>query len=281
MKVGVNLWIWVSPFRTDRDLGLIAKVKSLGGEVVEFAMEDDGVIDAKTLKETLENEEMGCSAVALHGPDRDLSQQDASTRQRGMEYARRSIDTCAEAGVSVYSGAMAGVGGEAVLSNKERRTRLAYAAECLRELAEYAARAGIRLGFEVLNRYENNLINTAQEARELIDLVNHSALGIHLDTFHMGIEEKKLDDAIRLAGDKLFHLHGSASHRGVPGEGHVDWEGVATALKQIDYQGYVVIESFDDKGRLAPLARFWHPQFDSPEGVAQRGTAFLKSVLGD
>ena len=144
---------------------------------------------------------------------------------------------------------------------------------------EHAAKVGVRLGVEVLNRYENNLINTAKQARRLIELVQSPFVGIHLDTFHMNIEEEDMAGAINLAGDKLFHLHGSDSHRGIPGEGHVPWGQVASALRKIRYNGYVVIESFDPEGRLAPLARLWRPLSDSQDTLARQGLAFLRENL--
>ena len=85
---------------------------------------------------------------------------------------------------------------------------------------------------EILNRYESNLVTTAAEARELMDQVGHPAVGIHLDCFHMSIEETDLGEAIRAAGDKLYHLHASASHRGTPGGGHQPWAEVAQALRE-------------------------------------------------
>jgi D-psicose/D-tagatose/L-ribulose 3-epimerase len=171
------------------------------------------------------------------------------------------------------------VGGEKALSASQWKVRIQRAAEGLDLLGEHAAKVGVRLGVEVLNRYENNLINTAKQARQLIELVQSTSVGIHLDSFHMNIEEEDIAGAIHLAGDKLFHLHGSDSHRGIPGEGHVPWGQVASALKKIQYNGYVVIESFNPEGRLAPLARLWRPLSDSQDALARQGLAFLRENL--
>jgi D-psicose/D-tagatose/L-ribulose 3-epimerase len=86
------------------------------------------------------------------------------------------------------------VNGREVLSRAERQKRIQYAVESLQQLGEYSIELGLRLGVEVLNRYENNLINTAKQCRELIDLTNHPNVGIHLDTFHMNIEESSLGE---------------------------------------------------------------------------------------
>jgi D-psicose/D-tagatose/L-ribulose 3-epimerase len=279
MKIGVNLWIWESPFRTDRHLGLIAHAKSLGAEVVEFALEDDVVIDTTLLRRALVDEGLACSTLGLFGPARDLSSLDPAVRERGVQYAKSCVRTTAEAGGTLFSGAVVGVGGNQVMPAAEHNSRLECAAGCLRQLGDYAAQAGVLLCIEVLNRYETNLINTAEQARSLIDRVQHPSVGIHLDNFHMSIEERSLGEAIRTAGDKLFHLHSSESHRGLPGNGHVNWAEVAAALNEINYRRYAVIESFNPQGRLTPMARFWRSYAQSPDALARNGLAFVKSAL--
>jgi D-psicose/D-tagatose/L-ribulose 3-epimerase len=271
VKIGVNLWIWESPFRTDRHLGLLTKAKSAGADIVEFALEDDGVIDARALRGALAGEGLECSTLGLFGPDRDFSSPEQAVRQRGVQHALRCLETAQSVQAGVLSGAVLGVGGAHVLSPEDRRSRLGWAAECLRQVGEAAGKAGVRFCVEVLNRYETNLVNTAREACELIARTDHAHVGIHLDTFHMNIEETVLGDAIRECGASLFHLHGSDSHRGAPGDGHIQWEEIATALADIHYDGAVVFESFNPAGRLAPLARFWRPFTATPDEIARRG----------
>ena len=279
MKLGLNLWIWDAPFRTDRHLALIPLVRALGGEVVEFALEDDSVVDEQLLKRTLADEELACSVVGLFGPDRDLSEDSAAARQNGLAYARRCIDLCAGVGATLFSGAVAGCGGKEPLSPDLRRSRIERAAESLRELGDYAAQAGVGVAVEILNRYENNLLTTAAHGRELIDLTDHPAVGIHLDSFHMGLEETDLGGAIRLAGDRLVHFHGNESHRGTPGTGVVPWGQVADGLQATGYDGYVIIESFNHLSWIGPLAHFWRPLTESPESLGRDGLAFLKRAL--
>ncbi len=279
MKLGVNLWIWESPFRTDRHLGLLEKVKALRGEVVEFALEEGGVVEAPILRRALDEQALGCSIIGLFGAERDLSSPDANARQRGVEYARKSLELSAEVGAAVFSGACVGVGGSEVLSDAERRKRYQSAAECLHEIGEFAAPLGVRFCVEILNRYEDNILNTAGQACELMDLTAHPAVGIHLDTFHMNMEEGSMGQALRRAGKRLFHLHASDTHRGTPGAGHLPWGEVAEALQQINYSGFAVIESFNPRGRLAPLARSWRPYAASQDILAAEGLAFLWEML--
>ena len=279
MKFGLNLWIWDAPFRTDRHLALIPRVRELGGEVVEFALEDDSLVDERLLRRTLADEGLACSVVGLFGPDRDLSHQSAGVRRGGLDYARRGIDVCAAVGATLFTGAVAGVGGKELLTADARRARLERAAQSLSELGDDAAQAGVRVAVEILNRYENNLFTTAAQGRQLIDLTAHPAVGIHLDSFHMNLEENHLGDAIRLAGDKLIHFHGNESHRGTPGSGVMPWTQVADGLRAIDYDGYVIIESFNHLSWIGPLAHFWRPLTESPEILGRDGLAFLKQAL--
>ncbi|MFN8006382.1 MAG: sugar phosphate isomerase/epimerase family protein [Terriglobia bacterium] len=279
MKIGLNLWVWTSPFNTDRDLPLFGKVKSFGGEVIEFGLEDDVKVDPQVLRRELEAHQLGCSIIGIFSPERDLASMDAACRQRAIDYTLRGLDLAAASGAAIFSGSVAGVGGEQGLSAVQWQECIRRAADELEPLGQYAAKLGVRLGVEILNRYENNLLNTAAQARKLVDLVQSPAVGIHLDSFHMNIEETDMMEAVALAGDRLFHLHGSDSHRGTPGDGHVPWDRLGQALQKINFQGFVVIESFNPAGRLAPLARLWRPLADSQDELARQGLEFLQEIL--
>jgi len=275
MKIGVNLWIWESPFRTDRHLGLLEKTKAMGAEAVEFALEEGSVVDGPGLHQALVDQALGCSVIGMFGTERDLSSPDPGTRQKGMEYARKSLDLCAEVGAAVFSGACVGAGGSEWIANDERLNRYKFAADCLHEIGDLATKAHVPFCVEVLNRYEDSLLNTSAQGCELMEMTSHPAVGFHLDTFHMSMEENSLGDAIRLAGKHLFHLHASESQRGTPGTGIVPWGEVAEALRQIEYRGFATIESFNPRGRLAPMARAWHPYAESQDAIAKEGLAFL------
>lgn len=282
MRIGVNHWIWVSPFRTAHDLGLIPKAKSLGAEVFEFDFEDDAEFDTALIQRTLSDEGLDASMIALLGPDRDLSSADALARQNGVEYARRGIEMTAAMGGSLFTGSVCGVAGDKMLTESELNVRLEQAAECLQTLAQCADDNGIRLAVEVLNRYENNILHSADNGLRLVEMVDHPSVGVHLDTFHMSMEEPSLADAIRKTGDKLFHLHSSESHRGTPGTGLIQWEPVAAALQEIHYDGFCVIESFNPDVEacwIVELAKLWRPRAVSQDDLAREGVRFLKNAL--
>jgi len=111
--IGLNVWAWGSPFRTGEHLPLFEKVRAFGGQVVEFALEEDALVDARAIRQALRDNGLGCSIVSLYGPARDLSLGDEAQRA-GLDYTRRSIDLCAEVGASILTGAAMGVGGTEV-----------------------------------------------------------------------------------------------------------------------------------------------------------------------
>jgi len=279
MKIGLNLWVWESPFRTDRHLGLLEKAKALRAEAVEFALEEGGLVEAPILRRALAEQALGCSIIGMFGTERDLSSPDANVRQKGMDYARKSLELCAEVGAAVFSGACVGAGGSELVSDAERLTRYKIASERLHEIGEFAAQVGVPFCVEILNRYEDSILNTSAQACGLMDMTGHPSVGIHLDTFHMNMEESSMGEALRLAGNRLFHLHASESHRGTPGGGYVPWKEVAEALQLFNYRGFAVIESFNPHGRLAPLARAWRPYAESQDLLAAQGLAFLWETL--
>ncbi|MEJ7708757.1 MAG: sugar phosphate isomerase/epimerase family protein [Pyrinomonadaceae bacterium] len=143
-----------------------------------------------------------------------------------------------------------------------------------------AADYGVVLAIEPLNRYETDLINTAEQVVQLIRDVDHTSVKIHLDTFHMNIEEKDIYGAVTLAGPDLVYVDASESDRGAPGSGQVNWEALARALKEINYSGDCVIESFTPECQtIAAAAAIWRPLAASQDALAEDGLKFLRRLL--
>lgn len=138
----------------------------------------------------------------------------------------------------------------------------------------------MQLAIEPLNRYETDFINTTAQAMQIIKSVNSPALGVHLDSYHMNIEEKDPADAIRMAGEKLFHFHACGCDRGTPGSDHINWKRIARALQEIDYQRNIVIKSFTpDVTVIARTASIWRQLETSEEVIATEGLKFLHNII--
>ncbi len=281
MKFGVNSWVWVSPLTTGEIAKLAPKVKAMGFDWFEVPLEGTEDIDYARAAEIFKANGLAVSVCAAMGPDRDLIHPDKAVRDNGMAYLKHCVDAvCTMGGTNVVGPLYSAVGRVWQMTEEERAKDTDLLVEQLRELAEYAGDKGAVLGVEPLNRFETSFINLASQVIEVVDRVDHPACKVMLDTFHMNIEEKSLGDAIRAAGDRLVHLHSCENDRGAPGSGNVAWDEVAAALKDIGYDGPVVIESFTDKVKsIARAAAIWRPLAPSQDALAQEGLAFLKRLL--
>lgn len=167
-----------------------------------------------------------------------------------------------------------------LLTPNDREQQRRWATESLREVASYAGERGVSLAIEPLNRFETDLVNTVDQGLDLCERIGADNVGLLLDTFHMNIEEKFIPHAVRAAGDRVFHVHACENDRGTPGSGHVDWDGLFAALREIDYSGQLVIESFTPTiMEIARAVSLWRPLAASDDDLARDGLAFLRERL--
>ena len=281
MKFGVNAWVWVSPLTTEGVAELAPKVKALGFDWFEVPLELTDSIDYARAGEILRDHGLGVSVCAAMGPDRDLIHPDAAIRDNGLAYLKHCVDAVrALGGTNVVGPLYSAVGRVWQMTADERARDTDLLVTQLGGLAEYAGDKGAVLGVEPLNRFETSFINLAAQAIEVVDRVDHPACRVMLDTFHMNIEEKSLGDAIRAAGSRLVHFHACENDRGAPGTGNVTWGEIAAALREIGYDGPVVIESFTSKVQsIARAAAIWRPLAPSQDALAGDGVKFLKTLL--
>jgi len=150
----------------------------------------------------------------------------------------------------------------------------------LKPVADYAGQRGVQLAIEPLNRFETDFINTVEQGLDLVGRVGATNVGLLVDTFHMNIEEKDIPAAIRKAGSKVFHFHSCENDRGTPGAGHVEWKEVVSALREINYQGPVVIEAITTEiTEIARAVSLWRPLAPNQDSLAQEGLRFLQKIF--
>jgi D-psicose/D-tagatose/L-ribulose 3-epimerase len=281
MRYGVNAWVWTSPVTTEVVAELAPHVKAMGFDWFEIPLESLDDMDHARGGQILRDLELGVSACAAVGPDRDLIHPDESIRLNGAEYIRQAIVATQALGATNLIGPMySAVGRTWQQTPEERAHDLDLLVKTLRELAAFAADHGVVLCLEPLNRFETSFINLAEQMIEAVDRVDHPACQIMLDTFHMNIEERSLGAAIRSVGPRLKHVHTCENDRGAPGSGHVPWNDVAQALKDIGYDGPVVIESFTPKVKsIARAAAVWRSFAPSSDVLAADGLAYLKQLF--
>ena len=283
MRFGVNTFIWRSPFATAGDLDLVDLAADLGAEVFEVAVEEPSLVDPDALAQALRARALGAVVCGAYGPGRDVGDPDPGVRERTLAYVARLIGLAAHLGAAVVAGpAYGSVGLARALSAAERRAERERVVASLREAAQEAAAHGVRLALEPLNRFETDRVNTVEQGLRLCDDVGHDALGLHLDTFHMHLEERDSGAAIRqaISAGRLFHVHACENDRGVPGRGQVAWRSVAAALREGDYQGDVVIESFTPAvTSIAAAVCLWRPVAPDQDTIAREGLAFLRQRM--
>ncbi len=282
MNFGANTFIWRSPFSTDRDLDLVEKVKGMGFDLIEVAIEDPELVDLERLKQALAEHGMGVITCGAFGPGRNISSLLEQERDAAKDYLRWMVEAADYLGSPLVIGPMYSAVGKARLEAEEERQReWEYAVTGLKEMAAYAGEYDVKLAFEPLNRFETDLVNVVTQGMELIESVGADNIGLHLDTFHMHLEEKDTVAAIHQAGDRLFHLHACENDRGIPGTGQVQWEPIFQALSDIDYQGDVVIESFTPEVKsIARAVCIWREIAPDQDSIAREGLVFLKSLAG-
>ncbi|WP_413300929.1 sugar phosphate isomerase/epimerase family protein [Bacillus sp. 1P10SD] len=218
----------------------IARLAKFGYDGVEFVGEPEK-IDANRIKELLDKYNIEASTIcAIYNAERDLVSSNENIRKNAVDYIKSCVDfasTIGAKGISLTPTACMKIYGET-----DRETELAWAVEGIREAGIYAGEHGVRLTVEAWNRYENYLINRLEQALELVNRVDLPNVGVMGDTYHMNIEEVDIADTIRMVGDKLYHLHIADSNRAAPGRGHIDFEPIAQALRDINYSGFLTME---------------------------------------
>jgi D-psicose/D-tagatose/L-ribulose 3-epimerase len=280
-QIGVNAWVWTSPVTTEEFGRLAPMVKRMGFDLIEFGIEGTSDLDYARAAEIARASSLGVSVCAAMGPDRDLIHSDESIRRNGMDYVRHCIDAAATIGAPNVVGPLySAVGRTWQATADERKRDVDLLVRQLKELSVYGADRGVGLGVEPLNRFETSFLNLTSQAIEVVDRVDHPGCGLLLDTFHMNIEERSIGEAIRSAGKRIRQLHTCENDRGAPGSGHVPWQEVASACRDIGFTGPFVIESFTNKVKsIARAAAIWRNFADTQDALAENGLRYLRTLL--
>ena len=280
MRFGINSFLFTSPFTT-QSTRLFPKFKKWGFETVEIPIEAPEHIDSTKVKAALDKNGLVCGSVcACMGPGRDF-RGSAKDQREAMKYCKALIDHMVVLGCPSLIGPVYSVVGKAdAVDPKQQKKEFALVVKNLKVLAAYAEKKGVQICVEPLNRFETDFLNTCDKGLQLIKAVGSPALKLHLDTFHMNIEEKNQAAAIKKAGKLLGHFHACGTDRGTPGNDELDWKPIIKALKSIKYKGDVVIESFTtDVKVIARAAAIWRRIEPTRDEIAVKGLKFLKKAF--
>jgi D-psicose/D-tagatose/L-ribulose 3-epimerase len=281
MRFGINSFLYTSPFTTE-SVKLFPKFVKWGFDTVEIPVEAPEHIDPAKVKAAADKAGIAIGSIcACMGPGRDF-RGTAEEQATGMAYCKALVDQAAIMGCPRLIGPIYSVVGKAdAVEPEQQKKEFALVVKNLKVLAAYAAAKGITLCIEPLNRFETDFLNTTDKGLALIKAVGAKNVVLHLDTFHMNIEEKNQAEAILKAGKHLGHFHACGSDRGTPGGDHIDWKPIVAALKKINYQGDVVIESFTtDVKVIARAAAIWRKIEPKRDDIAVKGLANLKRLFG-
>ncbi len=245
-KLGIFMNFWEKKWDADH-IKYINKAADLGFDILEFQAQPLLEMTDTKLKEIKSAaDSRGIQLTYSLGLDKkyDISSTNESIRCGGVKYLLDIMKQISKMDGKIISGvSYAGWGApDGIFDDK---TPMLHASiKSMKELVKTAEQLGITYCVEAVNRFEGALLNTAEEAVEYVKMVDSPAIGVLLDTYHMNIEENNIGDAIRYAGDYLKGFHTGENNRVVPGKGHLDWDEIFKALKDINYKGNIVSEPF-------------------------------------
>jgi len=281
MRFGINTFLFTSPFTTD-SVKLFPKFKKWGFESSEIPVEAPEHIDPFKVKAAADKHGLVIGSIcAAMGPGRDF-RGTPEEQKTATDYITALIDQAVVLGCPSIIGPIYSVVGRiGSHTDAERKQQFAEVVKHLKPLAKYAESKGVTLCIEPLNRFETDFLNTTDQGLKLVKAIKSKAVKLHLDTFHMNIEEKNQADAIRKAGPYLAHFHACGTDRGTPGNDSLDWKPIVAALKSVGYQGDVVIESFTtDVKVIARAAAIWRRMEPTRDEIAVKGLENLRRFFG-
>jgi D-psicose/D-tagatose/L-ribulose 3-epimerase len=275
-KIGFNVLAWAAGM-PDKLLPITEKIKAIGYDGVEFALDTQPTAVYRRFGEHLRGLGLASTCVMVVGPDENPVSESAAVRARALDHLRESIDRCHAMGATVLAGPFHSA---FTVFTRQAPQEVEYArsAEVLRAAGEHAAGAGVVLTPEALNRFECYLCNTMEQLVGLVRRVDHPNVRAMFDTHHANIEEKKLAGAIRTVAPVLAHVHISENDRGTPGDGHVPWDETFATLAAVGYDGWLTIEAFTrNDPDFANAINVWR-EFSEPWAVAENGFSFIRRM---
>jgi len=277
LKYAVHAYAWTASW-SNKTLDLIDRAKGLGFDALEVPLMEIDLVDAGAIKERAARVGLALCTSTACSELTDPTGDDEATRARADEYLHKCVKATADMGATVFTGVTYSAIGRRIngFPGEEYWDR---AAKALKKAARYARDLGVTVGIEPINRYESFLVNTCDQAWRLKEMVDEPNTAIHLDAYHMNIEENDFHTPTRKAAPVLCHYHLSESHRGTPGTGTVDWDGIYRALGEANYSGLVGMESFCETSEaMAAATCIWRKLVSSSDVLLSEGLKYLKGL---
>ncbi|WP_313526021.1 sugar phosphate isomerase/epimerase [Shinella sp.] len=276
-KIGVHSFVWSAGFSREELEKALENTHRLGYKLIEFSYLDPRQVDVKWLAGRIR--ELGLDVAISMGlpPEGDISSDDLSVVSNGVDILDRAVALVRDLGGTKLAGILSSAHGK--LERSLTRKNWDTSVSTLSKVADRAKTAGVTLNLEIVNRFESNMLNTAAQGLAYINDTGASNVFLHLDTFHMNIEEADVGLAIRHAADKIGYIHIGESHRGYLGTGTIDFATIFDALVAIGWDDYVTFESFSttivDKD-LSLKTAIWRNLWDDNVALARHAHRFIE-----
>ena len=279
-KLGVHALVWEAGWSHDECARAIAKTAEVGYDFIEAPALDPRSIDVAFTRKQLEKNRIGVSLSLGLDADTDISSGDPAKAARGKKRLEEALSVARDLGATHVCGILHSAFQKNVVPTTA--AGVAMSVDILSQVAEIAARSGITLGLEVVNRYESNVLNTASQAVEFCKRVGASNVKVHLDVYHMNIEESDVPTAIRETGSYLGYFHTGDSHRGYMGSGTINLAEVFRALVFSGYEAPITFESFSSRVVGQPLEGIlgiWRNLWEDGHDLASHALAYTRVQL--
>jgi D-psicose/D-tagatose/L-ribulose 3-epimerase len=278
--LGVHALVWAGDTSAESLTYAIDQTRRAGFDLLEISLHDSINLDVPRAAAKLRSAGLGVVCSRGLAFDADVSSDDAAVVARGAQLLQDSLQITHHLGGTHFTGALYSALGK--YGHPLSKAGRANVVAVLRELAKQAQPLRMTLGLEICNRYETNVINTAHDALTLADDIGEDNVTIHLDTYHMNIEEDDLVRPVREVGDRLGYVHIGENHRGYLGSGHLDFTGFFHALADIGYTGPITFESFSSAVVAPGLSNdlaIWRNLWDDGYDLARHAHDYLVNGL--
>lgn len=279
-KIGIHALALEREWSTETAVRSVETAASIGYDVLELPIFDPTCLEVSRVRHAAEERGLLLTCSLGLPFDADVSSTDGAVAARGEQLLADVIDTASALGAGVVAGVIHSAMGKHATPAEERHRSTA--AEILRRIADRAAEHRIVLGLEVVNRYESNLVNTAASCAALVEAIDRENVVVHLDSYHMNIEERSALDAVLDCRGRLGYVHIGESNRGYLGAGSVDLAGFVRALDHVNYRGIVTFEAFSRYQvvpELAAALSLWREVWSDPNDLAAHALSMLRGTL--
>lgn len=275
MKFGMNLLLWSGDL-SEAMLPVLESLKRMGYDGVELPIFEPDIKKFAHWGTRLDQLGLERTAVTIRTAIDNPISSDSNVRALGVANMKRALECCQAMGAKTLCGPYHSAIGE-FSGQGPTPDEWQWGVESMWKNAENAARAGVMLGVEYLNRFECYLLNSAADTVRFVRDVAHPNCRMMYDTFHANIEEKNAARAIRACSEYTIHVHISENDRSTPGQGSIPWVETFETLKETGYDGWMVIEAFGlALPEIAAATKIWRRMYDSEEQLARDGLAFMK-----